>query len=196
MHRRRRSFWGGWGEGPRRKRSPLFFFRNHIGGEDIAMFAIDGQFVVFGFQSQIESDCAPLNHLVLAVLDAGINVRCIRDLTRGGLVSAANEIAGASGLSIMLREVDIPVREDVRAACEVLGLDPLYVANEGRLMVIVPDHESSRTIEIMQSVEVGEGSCRIGAVGPPSSVPVRITSTIGVDRVLDMVAGEQLPRIC
>jgi hydrogenase expression/formation protein HypE len=143
------------------------------------------------FETTIESDCAPLNHTVAALLEAGIDVHCLRDLTRGGLVSALVEIATAAGLHIDVRELDVPVIEEVRGACEILGMDPMYVANEGRFCAFVPREQAAQAQAIM-----GAGAALIGEVSADSRGLVTLTSVIGARRILDMLSGEQLPRIC
>ncbi len=148
------------------------------------------------FESQITSDLAPLNETVAQLLKAGVTVHCLRDLTRGGLASALNEIAMASDFSIGVEEGKIPVREDVKAACEILGLDPLHVANEGRCVLFVPQRDVVQAERILNSVDDGTHGAVIGEVVAKTHVPVTIKSRIGVARVLDMLSGEQLPRIC
>lgn len=143
------------------------------------------------FESTITSDCAPLAEPVLNLLEAGIDVHCLRDLTRGGLVSGLCEIASAASAHIHISEMAVPVSEDVRGACEILGLDPMYVANEGRFMVFVPHHEVSRTLAIL-----GDQARWIGSVSDDEAGLVTLESAIGATRVLDMLSGEQLPRIC
>lgn len=146
------------------------------------------------FESAIESDCAPLAENVRAMLDSGIEVHCLRDLTRGGLCSALNEIARSARVQIDIRERDVPVREDVQGACEMLGLDPLYVANEGRFVAFVPERECGRALAAMRSKHAS--AAVIGSVSEGSNGLVTIESLIGARRVLDMLSGEQLPRIC
>ena len=148
------------------------------------------------FESAIESDCAPLAEMVLALIDAGVRVRCLRDLTRGGLTSALVEIAEASRTHLRVEEAAIPVREDVRGACEILGFDPLYLANEGRLVAFVADEDAERAVALMRAHAAGAGACVAGRVlaGPAATVTMR--SRLGTARVLDMFSGEQLPRIC
>ena len=150
------------------------------------------------FESAIESDSAPVAELVLNLLRAGIDVHCLRDLTRGGLTSALNEIARSATASVLVEEALIPIRDDVRAACEILGLDPLQVACEGRFVVFLPESVAERALEILRADPLGAGACRIGQVnalgqGPPKVV---LRNTIGVHRLLEMGSGEQLPRIC
>ncbi|MEZ5288362.1 MAG: hydrogenase expression/formation protein HypE [Vicinamibacterales bacterium] len=148
------------------------------------------------FESAIESDCAPVNDAALALIDAGLDVHCLRDLTRGGLASAVVEIATTSGLHLHLVEEAIPVREDVAGACEVLGFDPCYVANEGRFIAIVPEADADRALRVLQGIEVSSAAVRIGHVEADPHGLVTLTSRIGATRVMDLLSGEQLPRIC
>jgi hydrogenase expression/formation protein HypE len=150
----------------------------------------------FGFETTIESDCASVAEPVLALIDAGIAIRCLRDLTRGGLASAAVEIAETAGLAIMLDEADIPVREEVVAACELLGFDPLHVPNEGRFLAFVAPEDADRATAILRGHPVSGEARIVGKVadGPPGRVSCR--GTLGVMRAVDMLSGEQLPRIC
>lgn len=150
----------------------------------------------FGFETVIESDCAPVTAPVLALIEAGITVRCLRDLTRGGLASAVVEIAETAGLAITLDEASIPVREDVVAACELLGFDPLHVANEGRFAAFIAPEDTGRALAILRGHCVSESAAIIGHVsaGPPGQVACR--GALGVLRAVDMLSGEQLPRIC
>jgi hydrogenase expression/formation protein HypE len=142
------------------------------------------------FESRIESDCAPLVNPVLALIESGVAVHCLRDLTRGGLASALVEISTAGGLHIHIDESAIPVCENVRGACEVLGLDPLYVANEGRFIAFVNAQDTDRTLHIL-----GAEARHIGVV-QAGDQRVTLKSTIGATRIVDMLSGEQLPRIC
>ncbi len=148
------------------------------------------------FESAIESDCAPLTGPVAAMLAAGIEIHCLRDLTRGGLASALNEIAGTAGVRIEVDESAIPVRDDVRAACEILGLDPLYVANEGRFVAFVSSRDLPRALSVMESDPLGAGARLIGTVTEAGRASVTVKTRMGVKRILDMLSGEQLPRIC
>jgi hydrogenase expression/formation protein HypE len=148
------------------------------------------------FESTIESDSAPVHEVVLALLKAGIEVHCLRDLTRGGLASALNEIAEAAGVRVQVEEKLIPVREDVHAACEMLGLDPLHVANEGRFVAFVAERDAARALDLMRTHEVSRDAARIGQAGETGDPLVVIKSRIGANRILDMPSGEQLPRIC
>jgi hydrogenase expression/formation protein HypE len=148
------------------------------------------------FESAIQSDSAPLAEVVLQLLRAGIEIHCLRDLTRGGLTSVLNEIAEAADLTLSVEEKSIPVREDVGAACEILGLDPLQVACEGRFAAFVPERDAARTLEVLQQHPISAGAARIGQVTDARSAKVLLKSAIGVRRILDMPSGEQLPRIC
>ncbi len=148
------------------------------------------------FESSIESDTAPLADIVLTLLAEGIEIHCLRDLTRGGFASTLNEIAAASTAGIVINENFIPVREDVASACEILGLDPLYVANEGRFVAFVAAKDAERALGIMRNHKNGKGSCIIGKVVDDPNFLVKMKSKIGACRIVDMLSGEQLPRIC
>ena len=145
-------------------------------------------------ESEIKSDTAPLSSLVMELLDQGIEVSCMRDLTRGGLGSALVEISRASGTHIHIDENAVPVSGEVRATCEILGLDPLYVANEGRFIAIVKPSDSDAALKIMKSSN--PGASLIGRVDTKHSGVVTMKSKIGTNRIIDMLSGEQLPRIC
>jgi len=148
------------------------------------------------FESQIESDSAPVADVVLDLLKAGVEIHCLRDLTRGGLSSALNEIAEAASVTIAVDEKQIPVREEIHAACEMLGLDPLQVANEGRFVAFVESKDSARALEILRRHTVSANATIVGSVQAGNSPLVTIKSAIGASRILDMSSGEQLPRIC
>ncbi|MBI3962077.1 MAG: hydrogenase expression/formation protein HypE [Deinococcus sp.] len=164
-----------------------------IGRHGIAIMAVrEG----LAFESVIESDCAPLAGLVAALLDAGIALHCLRDLTRGGLASALVEIAETAQVHIAVDERIIPVTDDVQGACEILGLDPLYVANEGRFVAFVAPADAGRALEIMQTHPPGAGAARIGSVAEDPAGLVTMTSKIGASRIVSLLSGEQLPRIC
>jgi hydrogenase expression/formation protein HypE len=154
------------------------------------------------FESRLQSDCAALHTLTAAMLDeaeaAGDMeaIRCMRDPTRGGVASTLNEIAGRSQQSMLLQESAIPVRETVRGACEVLGLDPLYVANEGKLLAIVAPDVADRVLARMRQHPLGAESAMIGEVGGKHAGMVLMKTRVGGTRVVDTLFGEQLPRIC
>ncbi len=147
-------------------------------------------------QTRIESDCAPLWNSVLALLSAELEIHCLRDLTRGGLASALVEIAETANLHIEIEEAKLPVREDVRGACEILGLDPVYVANEGRFAIFLPEAQVSRAMDILSNAFPDLAPARVGSVYGANRSAVTVKSTLGVARILDMFSGEQLPRIC
>jgi hydrogenase expression/formation protein HypE len=148
------------------------------------------------FESEIVSDSAPVAKQIMALLDAGIDVHCLRDLTRGGLSSALNELAAASGCSMHIREQEVPVQDTVRAACELFGFDPLYVANEGRFAAIVPDTQADRALAILREhTDATKAQC-IGSVIDEQPARVTLRNQIGATRLLDTLSGEQLPRIC
>jgi len=148
------------------------------------------------FESAILSDSAPVHEPVLDLLESGIEIHCLRDLTRGGLASALNEIAEAAGVKIAVEEKLIPVREEVHAACEMLGLDPLQVANEGRFVAFVAATDALRALEILRRHAISANAAIVGKVMAKSTPLVTLKSAIGASRILDMPSGEQLPRIC
>ncbi len=148
------------------------------------------------FESPILSDTASVWPAVEALLNAGIEIHCLRDLTRGGLATTLNEIAGDRNVCIKLEEALIPVDEVVEGACEILGLDPLYVANEGRFAVFVPEAQANAALDVLRKVAVSQGSVRVGKVEESPGRTVVMQSRIGGNRVVDMLSGEQLPRIC
>jgi hydrogenase expression/formation protein HypE len=164
-----------------------------VGRHGIAIMAVrEG----LEFENALESDSAPVADLVARLLDAGIDVHCMRDLTRGGLSSALIEIAEKGNKHIHIEENDIAVSSEVRGACEMLGFDPLYVANEGRFIVFVNSGQAQQTLDSMRSHPLGRDACVIGRVLPEGKPLVTMTSTIGTRRIVDMLSGEQLPRIC
>jgi len=149
------------------------------------------------FESAIESDSAPLWSLVHSLLQAGIQIHCLRDLTRGGLAAAVIEIAQSAGVAIELQEAQIPVCEAVLGACEILGFDPLYVANEGRCVVFVPADQAEQALCVMRAHPLGQQAAIIGSVQEKDSMGfVSLQTLAGASRVLDLLSGEQLPRIC
>jgi len=132
----------------------------------------------------------------MALLAGGIAVRCLRDLTRGGLASALNEIAESAGVGIEIEESKVPVRDDVRGACELLGFDPLYVANEGRFVAFVEQADAERALEIVRFHACGANAEIAGRVSESGAGRATLKTRIGTNRPLDMLSGEQLPRIC
>jgi hydrogenase expression/formation protein HypE len=149
-----------------------------------------------GFSAPIVSDTAALHGLIAAMLDTGADIRCLRDPTRGGLATTLNEIARQSGVGMMLEESSIPVNPEVAAACEFLGLDPLYVANEGKLVAIVAGADADRVLAAMRAHPLGGRAARIGTVHEDAHHFVQMTTGFGGRRIVDWLTGEQLPRIC
>ncbi len=147
------------------------------------------------FETVLESDCAPLTDLVRVMLDACPSVRALRDPTRGGLASAVNELAEASRVGVKLDEGSIPVRREVRGACELLGLDPLYVANEGKLIAVVPPEDVARLLDAMRAHPLGRDAAVVGRVVHEHAGMVTMTSRVGGERIVSLLSGEQLPRI-
>lgn len=149
------------------------------------------------FETEIVSDSAALHNLTARILNRAAGaVRCMRDPTRGGVSSSLNEIAAQSKVSIQIEETRIPVRDEVRGACELLGLDPLYVANEGKLLAIVAPEAAEGILEAMRCDPLGAEAAIIGTVGRESAGLVTMRTAFGSTRIVDMLAGEQLPRIC
>ncbi len=148
------------------------------------------------FETVLESDSAALNGLAEAVLGACPRTRCMRDPTRGGLSGSANELAVASKVGVTLDEAAIPLRPEVRGACEMLGLDPLYVANEGKLMAVVPAEDAGRALDAMRAHPLGRNAAIVGGVVADHPGMVVLRSRVGGERVVTLLAGEQLPRIC
>ena len=148
------------------------------------------------FDGNVESDTAPLHHIVADLIDSGIEIHCLRDLTRGGLASVLNELATAAKVGMTVEEPAIPVSEPVRGACELLGLDPLYVANEGRFVAIVPESQVEAALAVMRRQKAANQAAQIGIVMDRDPSMVILRTVVGTHRVLDLLSGEQLPRIC
>jgi hydrogenase expression/formation protein HypE len=165
-----------------------------LGDHGMAVISARGD---LGLDSAISSDIAPLNHMVKAILDVvGDAVHVMRDPTRGGLATTLNEVAQQSGIGIIINEKAIPVKPVVRAACEMLGFDPLYIANEGKLVVFVRPDVAVRTLDVIRACQYGEEAEIIGEVEKAPSGMVLMRTLYGSSRVVDMLAGEILPRIC
>jgi len=148
------------------------------------------------FATQLESDCAPLGSLVTKMLAASPNIHCLRDPTRGGLATTLNELAKQSKVSIRIEEEKIPVREEVLAACEMLGFDPLYVANEGKLVTIAPAKDADKILKAMRENRYGTNAAIIGEVEAEHPGRVVMKTCLGASRIVDMLVGDLLPRIC
>lgn len=152
-----------------------------------------------GFSADIESDAAPLNHLIAAVNEAAPDTRCFRDPTRGGLASTLNELAGQASVDITIEEDAVPVKPAVRGTCEMLGYDILQVANEGKMVCVVPDDQADAALAAMRASVYGTDAAVIGEVSeskPDRGSKVFLRTSFGGTRILDMLVGEQLPRIC
>ncbi|HEY2783815.1 MAG TPA: hydrogenase expression/formation protein HypE [Fimbriiglobus sp.] len=148
------------------------------------------------FETVLESDCAPLTDLVRVMLDVCPGIRCMRDPTRGGVSGTLHELAAASNTGVKLTEASIPVRDEVRGACEMLGLDPLYVANEGKLIAVVPADAAAQILRAMRNHPLGRNAAIIGEVVSEHPGMVILRSLVGGERIVTQLAGEQLPRIC
>lgn len=164
-----------------------------IGRHGIAIMA---QRENLGLESTVVSDCAPLHREVLALLAGGIEIHCLRDLTRGGLASALVEITQSAMAEIEINESSIAVSEPVRAACELLGFDPLHIANEGRFLAIIPSHRADAAVEILRAISSDTSPQIIGTIRKSDDARVILVTPYGGKRVVNMLSGEQLPRIC
>ena len=148
------------------------------------------------FETKIQSDTAALNSLVDEILKVTKNISVMRDPTRGGIASALNEIASSANVKIEIYEEEIPISEDVLGACEILGLDPLYIANEGKILLFVQESDAEKVLNVMRNHPLGKESKIIGKVLDKGSPLVTMKTLIGSTRIVDMISGEQLPRIC
>jgi hydrogenase expression/formation protein HypE len=165
----------------------------YLGDHGAAIMAARGDMALV---TTVESDCQPLSDLMEAIVDAVPTTRCARDATRGGAASVLNEIAEISGTHIVIDETTFPIRKEVKGLCEILGIDPLYLANEGTLVVFVPEAEAQKAIAAMQSVPAGRDAKIIGQVKSGTPGRVEMTTAFGGARIVDMLVGDQLPRIC
>jgi hydrogenase expression/formation protein HypE len=164
-----------------------------IGDHGIAVLSARGE---LGFEAEVQSDIAPLNHLIAAMLNASDRIHVLRDPTRGGVATSLNEIARQSGVGIVLEESTIPIRPAVGAACEMLGFDPMYVANEGKLIAIVAPEDIERVLRAMRGVQYGEEAVVVGDVRSDPKGRVLMKTAMGSSRIVDLLVGEMLPRIC
>jgi hydrogenase expression/formation protein HypE len=147
-------------------------------------------------ETPVESDCAPLHGLVKEILSKETGVKAMRDPTRGGLATILNELASSSGSAITIREEAIPVKDEVRGACELLGFDPLYLANEGKLVAVVSKDSAGKILEVMKTNPLGREATIIGYVAEEPKGKVILETSIGNRRIIEKLTGEQLPRIC
>jgi len=175
------------------KPGDVILISGSMGDHGIAVLSARGD---LGFTTDVVSDTAPLNHMISSVIQAAPHVHVLRDPTRGGLATTLNEIAQQSQTSIWIDESAIPVQPSVRAACEMLGFDPLYIANEGKLIVIVPAAEADDALLAMRKSKYGGHAVKIGEVQDTSPGRVLLRTGFGSTRILDMLSGEMLPRIC
>ncbi|MHC1741246.1 MAG: hydrogenase expression/formation protein HypE [Anaerolineaceae bacterium] len=164
-----------------------------LGDHGIAVLSARGE---LGFETEICSDVAPLNHLIQAILSEIPQIHVLRDPTRGGLATTLNEIATQSKVNITINEESIPVKPSVNSACEMLGFDPLYVANEGKVIIILPADKASQGLQILRNQKYGQDAAIIGQVNEAPRSRVLLKTTFGSTRLLDVLAGEMLPRIC
>ncbi len=179
--------------GAQAKPGDVVILSGPIGDHGIAVLSARGE---LGFDAAVQSDVAPLNHLIMAMMDASEQIHVLRDPTRGGVATTLNEIARQSGVGITLIEKNIPVRPAVRAACEMLGFDPLYVANEGKLIAIVARDDADQVLAAMRQNRYGADAVIVGEVQPESPGRVLLKTAIGSHRIVDVLLGEMLPRIC
>lgn len=185
---------GGVEVNPHRVRSgDRILLSGDLGAHGIAVLSVREGLT---FSGDIQSDSAPLHGVVGDLIRSGIEVHCLRDLTRGGLASALNEIATATNVGMMIDERRIPVHDVVRGACEILGLDPLYVANEGRFVAFVPAAQAEAAHAIMRRHSVSRDASDIGEVREGEAPLVVVRTELNTHRILDLLSGDQLPRIC
>ena len=178
--------------GANAKEGDVVIISGTIGDHGIAVLSAREN---LGFETALESDVAPLNQLVQAMMNAG-EIHVLRDPTRGGLATTLVEIAKQSNVTIELQETKIPVKPQVHAACEMLGFDPVYVANEGKLVAFVKESDAEKILDVMKKTKYGEDSTVIGKVTGSGRSQVRLRTAIGGTRLVDMLPGEMLPRIC
>ena len=178
--------------GTNAKEGDIVIVSGTIGDHGIAVLsAREG----LGFETTLESDVAPLNHLVQAMIGAG-EIHVLRDPTRGGLATSLVEISEQSNITIEVNEQSLPFKPAVKAACEMLGFDPLYVANEGKLVAFVRENDADKVLDVMRKTKYGENAVVIGKVTGNGKSQVRLKTAIGGTRLMDMLPGEMLPRIC
>ncbi len=179
--------------GAEAKPGDLVIISGTIGEHGIAVLEARGE---LEFETNLESDTAPLNHLVAAMLTASKNIHVLRDPTRGGIATALNEISRQSGVGIILEEDSLPIQPAVAAACEMLGFDPLYIANEGKLLAIISQEDVENVLAVMRKTRYGENAAVIGVVEDSPQGRLLLKTGLGSTRIVDVLAGEMLPRIC
>lgn len=171
----------------------LILLNGYIGDHGIAVMGAREE---LQFSTDVQSDCVSLNHIIKKVLEGGVNIKFMRDATRGGIATVLSEIAVKQNIGIEINEEYIPVRESVKGLCEIFGFDPLYVANEGKVVMVIAKEDSEKALQIMKNHETGKDSTLIGEITMDHPGKVVMNTTIGGKRLVDMLAGEQLPRIC
>ena len=171
----------------------IILLNGDIGRHGIAVMA---EREGLSFETTIRSDCAPLSGIVMELIREGLEIHCLRDLTRGGLATALIEISLSGNLEMQIEETAIPIQEEVQGACEILGLDPLYIANEGRFICFIKETEVENALRIMKAHPIGRDASAIGEVRSGTLQRVTLRNRMGTTRILDMLSGEQLPRIC
>ncbi|MEA5593259.1 hydrogenase expression/formation protein HypE [Rivularia sp. UHCC 0363] len=175
------------------KPGDAIIINGEIGNHGAAILIARGELAL---ESDIESDCQPLHDLVARILDVCPEIHAMRDATRGGLATVLNEFALTSNVGIYLEEESIPIREEVKGVCEILGLEPLYLANEGKLVVAVASENADKVLSAMRSHPAGKNASIIGKVTDSPQGIVSLKTSFGAERIIDMLVGEQLPRIC
>ncbi|MDB9445403.1 hydrogenase expression/formation protein HypE [Anabaena sp. CS-542/02] len=171
----------------------VVIINGELGNHGTAILIARGELAL---ETNIESDCQPLHSLVETILNVCPEVHAMRDATRGGLATVLNEFSLSSHVGIRVHEASIPIREEVQGVCEILGLDPLYLANEGKLVVVVGGNHAETVLSAMKSHPAGKDACIIGEVIASPPGVVLLQTTFGTQRIVDMLVGEQLPRIC
>jgi hydrogenase expression/formation protein HypE len=171
----------------------VILINGYIGDHGAAVLDARGELAL---ESTIETDCQPLNGLVRAMLDVCPDIHCLRDGTRGGVATVLNEFAEVARCCMRLNEDALLLREEVRGMCELLGLDPLYLANEGKLVAIIPAENAQQVLTAMRAHPAGKDSVVIGEVTAKPEAVVVLQTVFGGQRIVDMLTGEQLPRIC
>jgi len=179
--------------GDRAEPGDMILVSGTLGDHGVAIMSLREN---LSFTTNIESDTASLHGLVADMMAVVPEIHCLRDPTRGGLASALNELAHQSGVGIQLRESDLPIRNEVKGACEILGLDPLYVANEGKLVAICPPQRAEYLLDVMRAHPLGKDAAIIGEVREDPHGFVEMATAFGGNRIVDWLSGEQLPRIC
>ena len=171
----------------------VILLNGYVGDHGAAIVDARGEMAL---ESTIETDCQPLNGLIAEMLDVCPDLHCMRDATRGGVATVLNEFAEASGVGIVLEEAALRIRPEVRGICELLGLDPLYLANEGKLVAVVPESRTDAVLNVMKSHPAGQHTAVVGRVQQKPAGCVVLNTCFGGERIVDMLVGEQLPRIC